>query len=208
MARAKYLRLRLELDRSDYVAKTWYADSTKLIKELYGKNWQLFVDLLAATSPRSQVKKNWRIADAILRAYENRQAKPEKFFDALTSKAVLPSHLNNIIRALQRRKLSGDKVTRFAKNLRGNRSVVTIDVWICKAYGIGHKGLTTKLYKRLEKKIQADAKRQGLDAASWQAVLWYAARRIAGRRVKSFVSVHRSIYMETPCFAFMQEGKK
>jgi hypothetical protein len=206
MKRKKRLQLRIEIDPSDKKAETWYTDSTKLIKELYGDYWTLFVDLLAATSPRSQVKKNWRIADEILSAYLNRQAKPEKLLDVLTSKQVLPAHLNNIIRALQGRTLSGEKVRRFAENLRGKLSDVTIDVWICKAYGIDQKSLTPTLYRRLEKRIQTDAKRQGIEPANWQAIIWYAVRRMAGKRPKSFVSVYRSIFCETPCFEFMQEN--
>ncbi len=202
---AKHLRLKIELDPSDNRAVSWYSESTKLIQELYGERWRLFVDLLAATSPRSQVKKNWRVADAILSAFLNSKARPEKFFDLLTSKAVLPAHLTNIIRALQGRPLSGDKVRRFAANLRGNLDVVTIDLWICKAYGIDQKKLTPTLYRRLESRIQADAARRGIAPADWQAVLWYACRRLAGKRVKSFVSVYRSIFCETPYFAFMAE---
>jgi hypothetical protein len=204
--RARRLQLRIELDLSDYKAKTWYTDSTRLIQELYGDYWTLFVDLLAATSPRSPVKKNWRIADAILTAYKNRETRPEKFFDVLTSRQVLPAHLNNIIRALQRRPIKGDKVKRFAANLKGNLSDVTIDVWICKAYGIDQKSLTPKLYRRLERKIQADAAERGILPANWQAILWYAVRRLAGKREKSFVSVYRAIFMETPYFEFMQEN--
>ncbi len=203
--RAKYLRLKIELDPSDNKAVTWYSEATKLIRELYGDNWRLFVDLLAATSPRSQVKKNWKTADAILSAYIGRKARPEKFFDVLTSKAVMPAHLANIIRALRCRPLSGDKVRRFAANLQGDLNVVAIDVWICKAYGINQKQLTPTLYRRLEKRIQTDAAQRGIAPANWQAVLWCGCRRLAGRRVKSFVSVYRSIFMETPYFAFMQE---
>ncbi len=205
MARAKRLQLRIDLDLSDYKAESWYTDSTKLIQEVYGDYWTLFVDLLAATSPRQHVKKNWRVADAILSAYRNRKARPDKFLDVLVSKSVMPAHLNNIIRALQRRPLSGDKVSRFAANLRGQLSDVTIDVWICKAYGIDQKKLTPTLYRRLEKRIQADARANDMLPANWQAVLWYAARREAGIRVKSFVSVYRSIFCETPCFAFMSD---
>ncbi len=203
MARAKRLQLRIDLDRSDYRAKTWYTDATKLIQELYGDNWRLFVDILAATSPRQAVKRNWRQTAAILAAYIDRRNKPIVFGDLLA--ACMPAHLYNVVRALQGRPIRGDKVSRFAANLRGDLSNVTIDVWICKAYGIDQKKLTAKLYRRLEKRIQADANANDMLPANWQAVLWYAARRIAGKRVKSFVSVYRSIYCETPCFAFMSD---
>jgi hypothetical protein len=200
------LRLKVELDRVDFGALTWYQDATVLIRSLYGDNWRLFVDLLASTSPRSQVKKNWRISDAILKAYLDRKAKPKHFGDLLASKQILPAHLNNVIRSLQGRPIHGQKVWRFAENLKGNLDVVTIDVWICRAYGIdGKKDLTPDMYKRLEKRIVSDAKRTNATPAGYQAVLWYAVRREAGLRAKSFVSVYRSIFCETPCFDFMQE---
>ena len=200
------LQLKVELDRVDFGALTWYQDATKLIQDLYGKHWQLFADLLAATSPRNYVKANWRIADAILKAYIDRKQKPAFFGDLLGGNRVLPAHRNNIIRSLQRRPISGQKVWRFAENLKGNLNVVTIDVWICRAYGLDdRKDLTPAIYRRLEKRIQLDAKRTNATPAGYQAVLWYAVRRLNGLRAKSFVSVYRSIFMETPFFAFMSD---
>lgn len=200
------LQLRVELDRVDFGALTWYQDATKLIQQLYADDWRLFVDLLASTSPRRQVKANWRIADAILKSYRDREAKPKAFGDLLASPQVLPAHLNNVIRSLQRRPIQGQKVWRFAENLKGNLDVVTIDVWICRAYGVDHKTeLTPAVYKRLEKRIASDAKRTNATPAGYQAVLWYAIRREHGLRAKSFVSVYRSIFCETPYFDFMQD---
>ena len=200
------LQLRFELDNSDYKALTWYTDTTKLIKELYGKNWQLFADLLAATSPRSQVKKNWRIADELLAAYLDRVNRPDLFGDLLASSQIMPAHLPNIIRSLQRRPVNGPKVSRFAENIKGNLQVVTIDVWICKAYGIGPRDLTSSLYARLEKRIQKTAKSLDVMPANYQAVLWQGIRRMSGLRTKSFLSVYRSIFCETPCFPFMSDN--
>lgn len=197
------LQCRVKPDGDDYKAVNWYGDATMLIKELYGDNWQLFVDLLASTSPRQSVKRNWRQSAAILAAYIDRDIKPKRFGDMLGD--VMASHLNNVVRSLAGRPISGPKVSRFAENLKGNLDVVTIDTWICKAYGIDHKALTTSVYNRLESRISADGKRQGLDAANWQAVIWFAVRRLAGKRVKSFVSVYQSIFCETPYFEFMKE---
>lgn len=197
------LQCRVRPDGDDYKAVNWYPDATKLTQQLYGDHWQLFVDLLAATSPRQSVKRNWRQSAAILAAYIDRDARPNRFGDMLGD--VMASHLNNVVRALQRRPISGQKVSRFAENLKGNLDVVTIDVWICKAYGIEPKALTANVYNRLETKIRTDAKQQELCAANWQAVIWRAVRRLAGKRTKSFVSVYQSIFCETPCFAFTNE---
>lgn len=199
------LQLKVELDKVDYSALNWYQDANKLIRQLYGKHWKLFCDILAATSPRKQVKANWRIADVIVRAYIDRANNPGKFGDLLGGNRILPAHRNNIVRALAGRKINGQKVWRFAENLKGDLNVVTIDVWLCRAYGIDDKLLTSSLYKRLEKRIQRDAKRCKVTPAGYQAVIWYAIRRLHGLRAKSFVSVYRSIFMETPYFAFMQE---
>lgn len=192
------LRCRVVPDAIDYKAVSWYRDATKLIQELYGDNWQLFVDVLAATSPRQSVKRNWRQTAAILAAYVDKESNPKRFGDLLGD--VMASHLNNVVRALQSRPINGLKVSRFAENLKGNLDVVTIDVWICKAYGIDHKALTPSLYNRLESRIITDAGRRDIAAANWQAVIWFAVRRLAGKRVKSFVSVYRSIFCETPYF--------
>jgi hypothetical protein len=197
------LRLRVKLDDVDYKAATWYGDTTKLIRELYGENWRLFAGFLASTSPRTQLKKNWRLADRIISAYIARGDDANKFGDVLAT--LMPSHLPNVIRTLQSRPLSGPKVYRFHKNLCGDLSGVTIDMWICIAYGIDPKQLTPRLYKRLEKKMIRDAATNGHKPANWQAVIWYAARRHAGKLEKSFVSVYRSIFCETPHFDFMQE---
>lgn len=194
------LQCRVKPDAVDYKAVSWYSDATMLIKQLYGDNWRLFVDLLASTSPRQSVKRNWRQSAAILDAYLCRDVKPDRFGDILGD--VMASHLNNVVRSLAQRPISGQKVSRFAENLKGNLDVVTIDTWMCKAYGIDHKALTASVYNRLEARISADAVRRSLDAANWQAVLWFAVRRLAGKRVKSFVSVYQSIFCETPFLPF------
>lgn len=199
------LQLRVTPDKIDYRAISWYTDSTKLIKELYGKNWQLFCNILAATSPRQSVKKNWKLSDSLLKAYLDRDAKPEAWAKIISD--LMPAHLINVIRALQGRPIKGPKVSRFAANLLGNLDVVTIDMWICKAYKLDQSRLTPNVYKRLANKIKADAKRLGLKPANYQAVLWYCIRRLNGKNVKSFLSVYRSIFCETPFFAFMADEK-
>jgi len=197
------LRCRVEPEPADAKALSWYTDAKDLIMELYGANWKLFVDILAATSPRQSVKRNWRQSAALLAAYIDRGIKPKRFGDLLAK--CMPAHLNNVIRALQGRPIMGPKVSRFAENLKGNLDAVTIDTWILQAYGIPESKLTTRLYRRLEAKIQADAKKRGILPADFQALIWYAIRRESGKNPKSFVSVYRSIFCETPCFAFMAD---
>lgn len=207
MAKSKTdsIRLRCKVTPAeiDYSALTWYQDATRLIQDLYGENWTLFVDFLASTSPRMHVKKNWRLAAGLMSAYLDRKNRPDVWGDMLQN--LMPAHLINVLRSIQGRPIQGPKVSRFAANLKGDLSAVTIDVWICQAYGIEHKALTPKLYSRLEKKIQRDATKANATPAGLQAVIWYAVRRKAGLRARSFVSVYREIFCETPAFSFMKD---
>lgn len=195
------LRLKVSPDKIDYSALTWYSDATKLIKQLYGEYWTLFVDILAATSPRESVKRNWEQSASILTAYINREKEPKKFADIMGR--LMFTHGPNVIRALQRRPIKGPKVSRFAENLKGNLDVVTIDVWICKAYGIEQSRLTPNVYERLEQKIIKEANAANVKPANYQALIWYCIRRVSGKNPRSFVSVYNSILHETKLFDFM-----
>jgi len=197
------LRLKCKPNEIDYGALTWYQDATQLIRRLYGEYWELFIDVLASMSPRQAVKKNWRLTCGVMQAYLNRHKRPDILGDVLGS--LMPAHLTNVLRTLQGKPIHGPKVSRFAANLKGNLNVVTIDVWICRAYGIKHKSLTPKLYSRLETKMRKEAKACNATPAGYQAVLWYAVRRQAGLKDRSFVSVYREIFCETPFFAFMDK---
>ena len=197
------LRLKVRPDKIDYSALSWYPDATALIKQLYGDYWTLFVDILAATSPRQSVKRNWKQSAQILTAYINRDKKPDKFADIMGR--LMSAHGPNVIRAIQRRPIKGPKVSRFAENLKGNLDVVTIDVWICKAYGIEQSRLTSAVYDRLEQKIIKEAIAANAKPANYQALIWYCVRRLNNKNPRSFVSVYRSIFMETPYFGFMAD---
>lgn len=155
----------------------WYANIRTYIVEHCGEDADLFCDILAATSPRQAVKKNWRIAQRIY----NQFCLCEPIDVGDLPRSIVP----NVYRALSGAKLSGPKVTRFAENLKGNLNVVTIDTWICKYYGI------TKLvngdYELLEQRIIREAAEHNLKPAEYQAVIWQRARQAAGFSVKSYM---------------------
>jgi len=69
---------------------------------MFGDDADLFCDLLAATSPRKQVKANWRVALRVYNAFKAGQEIPRT--------GLMPAHLGNIVRALNGRELSGPKV--------------------------------------------------------------------------------------------------
>ena len=109
---------------------------------MFGDGADLFIDLLAATSPRKQVKANWNIAKRLYFAHVNGRKLPRA--------GLLPAHKGNIERALKGEPLSGNKVSAFAANLKGDLSRVTIDIWVLRYFDIDKMSLTNKQYFELE----------------------------------------------------------
>src|SRR5574343_989023 len=158
----------------------WYRDIRKEIVKRYGSDADLFCDLLAATSPRSHVKKNWRSASQLYAFWKQTGQIAE-------SALIMRTHRPNVERAFKREPLSGEKVRRFAANLKGDSECVTIDVWMCRHYGIEHKSLTPALYSEVEQRVIADARVEGLTPADYQAKVWQEIRMAYGKRPVSFM---------------------
>ena len=164
------------------IYSTWYRDARRHLVDLFGGDADLFANILAACSPRVTVRKNWRLAVKAYGQYRGHGC----LYD---HRGFIPCHVQNIKRAFAGLPLSGDKVKRFAANLCGDLDVVTVDMWICGAYGLDPRDLTRAVYEALEVQIRRDAEAHGLPAAEYQAVLWHVVRQWHGRRDKSFPSV-------------------
>ena len=168
--------------------KDWYKDSLKTIKNIYKSDYDFFIDLLASTSPRKNVKANYKLSYNI---YLNVISGFEPFTNI---KGVLKAHKNNVIRSLRGEELSGLKVQNFAKALKGDLNAVVIDVWVKRYFKIPeNKALTPLQYKKLERKIRVNAKKNNLKPAEYQAVIWEKQRQKNGFIAKSFESVVKDI---------------
>jgi len=202
MAKRKnpYLRLWIKPGQLDYDAIHWYENANRLFLKAFGPDADFFIGLLAATSPRLQVRANLRKALEVYRTWKRHQE--EQTSDSAKAlgdllQGLMYAHLLNVIRVLQGKPLQGPKVKRFAENLKGNLNPVTIDMWICKAYGITHAKLTPLQYERLERKIQGEALNANLKPAQYQALIWYAARRKGGYVTdQSFVKHYETLFQE------------
>ncbi len=159
----------------------WYTSARRTIETLYGDDADLFCDILAATSPRKQVRANWNVAVRILTAYKNGETIPEK--------SLLPNHRGNLKRTFRGEELSGPKVQAFAANLKGDFNRVTIDIWVLRFFGIKKNKITPKQYIALEKAIQKLAKNRGLLPARYQAEIWERSMSNVGRKPISYTSV-------------------
>lgn len=200
--------------------KNWYKECGDSIRAEFGADSELFIDLLAATSPRKQVSANWRLAMRIYHVWNNVGMHRDWFFRCLRCqdrgkkypaksdfvllhdnlfKGVMKTHRPNILRALKREPLSGNKVRAFAANLKGNLDEVTIDVWVCRYFGWDEKkSMSLKTYMERAEHIRRLAKLGGRKPAEYQAEIWYAAIHKAGKKPQSYLSVkHRhQMYFE------------
>lgn len=150
--------------------KDWYKNSNELIKQ-YFKEPDLFIDILAITSPRTTVKRN--TINAV------------KTYDQILNKEPLTvsygiTHKNtkrNIDLMLSDNIFNGQKVNSFANalKLKHNNNVV-IDVWLLKAFNIQRVGPTKNDINHITAIIKEMALSLSMEPYEAQACLWCYAK--------------------------------
>lgn len=132
----------------------------------------LFIDLLAATSPRCSIIRNTFLTTQIF-SFIN---------DAVlcTIKMQFEAHINNVCRALLGFDLSGQKVESFQANLYGDTNAVTIDTWMMRVFGKDHDNPSAKEYEELARLTRKMAKRFNITPSAMQAALWVGIKALEG----------------------------
>lgn len=174
-------------------AKDWYGQTYATILELFNHDQartDLFILLLAATSPLEDIKSNVRLALYALKLYDAHGADEKIFKKAFRFQA----HRDNIMRSFRGEPLRGPKVSTFAKNLFGpNRypdaaDVCTVDRWMMRAAkGIcgepidpGDDAPSLPEYRCIQKAIQKLAAEEGVETRQYQAGVWAGIKRLCG----------------------------
>lgn len=151
-------------------SKSWYDNSYQRLKICYGQNTELFINLLAVTSPRNSVKRNLALADKALTYYL--QGKTIDFSFGLASKQIE----NNVNKVLQNKSFGGQKVNAFAKALLGDKKQIVIDSWMMKAFNLKRIAPNTNDIKHIKTIINKIAAETNLEPAEVQACLWSYAK--------------------------------
>jgi hypothetical protein len=172
----------------------WYDTTYPSILEFFGRNEDravLFVYLLAATSPLTNIRENIQRALQAYQIGEQFGATAQVFEKYIKFEA----HRLNILWAFRGEPLSGPKVTNFAKNLFGPEfrdksgqvvypdaaDAVTVDRWvmravqgICNEQGASLKddAPTEPQYRCIENAIKKLAYEVGVQPRQYQAAIW------------------------------------
>jgi hypothetical protein len=164
----------------------WYQDSRAVIVGLYGDDADLFCDILAATSPRKQVRANWNLAVRIYNSF-----KRTGWFNKT---GMMKAHWMNVERVLSGEPLQGYKVPAFAANLKGDLERVTIDTWVLYYYKLKQHQIRRKEYYRMEKAIQMLARHRDMRPAEYQAMIWVKAVLSVGKTPYSYADAANGVF--------------
>jgi len=146
--------------------RKWYRHTKRHIRIIFGPDTDLFIELLAVTSPNTSVKSNVSKALKAYRQFKNN----EKF----TGQLPIVLNMLDIVRLNyftgQSKGFGGPKVQAFAKALKGDYSQVVIDTWILRAFDVPNA--TPKQVKIISEFIVKKAVRFGMYPAEVQAAIW------------------------------------
>lgn len=159
--------LRPDLLRSE----PWYASEGRRIRAMAA---ELGIDPARATDAAAILSPGGRWDDVVARL--------PAFLRAWRDGAPLPSmptYGANVRRAALAlaglARPTGPKVSRFARNLAGDPSCVTVDRWAARAAGLPEHG-GARWYATIELAYTEAARGAGLAPSAFQAVLWIAIR--------------------------------
>lgn len=173
----------------------WYDRTPQVMLDLFGGDVarrDLFILLLASTSPLEDIRSNVRLALKALKLFDAFGVDEKVFRKAFRFEA----HRKNILRALRGEPLSGPKVTAFAKNLFGPAyypdaaDAVTVDRWMVRAargvcipdvsYDPEDDAPTEPEYRCIERAIRKLAVESNVQPRQYQAAVWVGIKRRCG----------------------------
>ena len=164
------IRMLIEKTKKYMHNKDWYLNSNALIKQ-YFKHSDLFIDILAITSPRTSVKRNCINAVATYDQITNH--KPLTVSYGIT-------HTNtkkNIDLMLTDYVFSGIKINAFSNALKlKDSNNIVIDTWMLKAFNLKRQAPTKNDIIHITSIVKEIAKQLKLKPYQVQACLWVYAK--------------------------------
>ncbi len=133
--------------------------------------WRM-ADILALTSPRTSVTRNWRVTQMYMKG----EPLPK---DVIRSTRAAIEHYE------QTGEIRGPKTSQFARALQGVPNAVVLDTWMAMALQCNIMFRPASVRVEAERRIRLAARRLGWPAREFQAAVWCATVKRAGRNVPS-----------------------
>jgi len=159
--------------------KNWYQNSNKTVKQFYPKDYNLFIDILAITSPLTNVKLN--LLNTIITVDNIKYKRKNNIVYGLANKRIK----NNLDKYGKTKRFSGIKINNFAKSLRLIDGSVCIDTWMLKAFNLKRDAPTKYDVKYITRIVKNIADKLDMKTYEIQACLWvYAKTELNGTKFK------------------------
>jgi hypothetical protein len=148
-------------------ADAWYVEAGDFARRLcfIRPDWSMEIScsVVSAFSPRV----TW--------AHNKRKA--HEYAQGITPKG-LRSHVEAADRCVREGfdGLRGPKTNAFARAIAGDRDAVVVDVWMCRAAGLGKDAPNKTEYRIIANAVREVASAYNMDAATMQALLWIIIR--------------------------------
>lgn len=152
--------------------RTWYAAAWEIACDIYPERPDIAAGVLAALSPRCQWRVNVAWARALVAAARAGAECPAVHTTAMRAQAWRIAQGAPALDVL-----NGLKVRAFYSNIMGDRSAVTVDVWMARVADprLGER-FGRPAYRRVAAAITRAAEIAGVDPATMQAAVWIQAR--------------------------------
>ena len=167
-AAENFITLLRQATVADYdAARAWYSEARAFAESLrvIRPEWTLTVSasVVSAFSPRV--------------TWAHNTAKALQYAQGITPRG-LRSHVAAADRCVAEGfdGLRGPKTNAFARAIAGDTDAVVVDVWMCRAAGLGKDAPNAGEYNAIADAVRIVADKAGMDAATMQALLWIIVR--------------------------------
>ena len=149
-----------------HAAERWYAEASRFAQSLRSTTgWSLEVScsVVSAFSPRV--------------TWAHNKVKAHQYAQGITPKG-LRSHVAAADRCVRMGfdGLNGLKTNAFARAISGDMNAVVVDVWMCRAAGLGKDAPNKREYREIAEAVRMVAADYGYPPAVMQALLWILVR--------------------------------
>lgn len=149
-----------------HAAEAWYCEARAFAESLRpSTGWSLEVSasVVSAFSPRV--------------TWGHNKAKAAQYAQGITPKG-LRSHVDAAERCVREgfNGLRGPKTNAFARAIAGDMDAVVVDVWMCRAAGLGKDAPNVREYRAIAEAVRTVAAEYRMAPAVMQALLWIIVR--------------------------------